>query len=304
MNLRSSILLNNSGPSIVMSERQMHDHALYILNYGTLILLSRYLGYNIKAPPVQIPETFVWHAFSNITSALQYLHHGLYPNDAVPCRSESTPDYKLARDMQSTWPTILHRDIKTQNIFLRYVKPIQKTQRRARGFPLCFLDKDYNYDLPVFPTLVLGDFGLASQQEDKDFGETENIWGTCNWLPPELPETTARGDIWALGLLLYSICKLLPSGPLPGPPNEIRDLEEMKDWCKQEKTRNAVHKLTLGKAYSDDLDMIVRLCLKRKKEDRPFAFRLLEYIKEGQNRAEIVGFLREKEFPKWVFGGK
>ena len=269
-----------------------------------LTVLSRYIGHNMTSPPSQISEAFIWHAFQDIASALQYLHHGLHPDDVPPPRSTTETDYEIAKEMQSTWPTILHRDIKPQNIFLRAGRPVHKVQRRRRSFPLCFLEKDYLYTLPAFPTLVLGDFGLASQQKDKDFGETENMWGTCTWLPPELPETTARGDIWTLGLLVYSMCKILSGGPLPPPPADLEHLEDIKRWCKQERTRNVAHRFTVGKTYSEDLNMVVRLCLKRKKENRPFAFRLVEYIEEGQGRAEVLGRLKEKQLPKWVFGDR
>ena len=75
---------------------------------------------------------------------------------------------------------ILHRDIKAMNIFLK---------------------KDYE--------VRIGDFGVAKMlNPQKSFANT--IIGTPYYLSPELCEEkpyNEKNDVWALGCLLYEMCK-------------------------------------------------------------------------------------------------
>ena len=69
-------------------------------------LLDRYCSHL----PALIPESFVWHVLHSLTSALQYIHHGIAAGDR---RDPPEPCDRRA------WPIILHCDIKPDNIFLR-----------------------------------------------------------------------------------------------------------------------------------------------------------------------------------------
>ncbi|GLE06174.1 hypothetical protein PINS_up015385 [Pythium insidiosum] len=99
-----------------------------------------------------LTENRVWYWFLQLTLALQYLH-----------------------DTQR----VLHRDIKTANIFLD-----------DEGF------------------LVLGDLGIA-----RDDAKASTVVGTPLYMAPELWDTPsptatygAASDLWALGCVLYEIC--------------------------------------------------------------------------------------------------
>lgn len=77
---------------------------------------------------------------------------------------------------------ILHRDIKTANIFLSNA-----------GF------------------LVLGDFGIARDLKDHDLAKT--VIGTPLYMAPEILDGKPYGfasDIWALGCVLYELCTGYP----------------------------------------------------------------------------------------------
>lgn len=76
---------------------------------------------------------------------------------------------------------ILHRDIKSSNIFLN-----------ANG------------------TLKIGDFGISKVLENTT-DQAQTVLGTPYYMSPELCENLpyeAKSDIWALGCILYELCAL------------------------------------------------------------------------------------------------
>ncbi|KAF6219934.1 hypothetical protein HO133_003759 [Letharia lupina] len=78
-----------------------------------------------------VPESFIWHCFLQISEGLAYIHHG-YDRRQL---GGPPPD--------SEWQPIIHGDIKPENIFLGPPTP----------------------DSHGYPSLVLGDFGLATVDE-------------------------------------------------------------------------------------------------------------------------------------------
>lgn len=87
---------------------------------------------------------------------------------------------------------ILHRDMKTQNIFLKNGK-------------VRFL-----YLYHFYFQIRLGDFGIAKVLENtKDFANT--CIGTPYYMSPELFKNkpySYKSDVWALGCVLYEMCNL------------------------------------------------------------------------------------------------
>lgn len=103
----------------------------------------------------KIPEKFVWHVFHSMALALYTLHtHRIYAyawNEVEEGRGET-----------------IHRDIKPQNIFLRYKND----------------DKNPGYS-DVYPQCVLGDFDLAELASDlKDLKDGSHIAGTHGYMAP------------------------------------------------------------------------------------------------------------------------
>ena len=111
-----------------------------------------------------VPESFIWHAFLQLSEGLAYIHHGYDRRQLC-----SPPP-------ASEWQPIIHGDIKPENIFLGPPTP-------------------YSHG---YPSLVLGDFGLAAINE-------HNFPGTWKWQPPELPVTSKKADVWALGAVIHSL---------------------------------------------------------------------------------------------------
>ena len=79
------------------------------------------------------------------------------------------------------WRKIIHRDLKTANIFLTKDK-----------------------------TLKIGDFGISKSFDKTTLAATAMI-GTPYYLSPEMVEGkpySTKADIWALGVILYQLCAL------------------------------------------------------------------------------------------------
>lgn len=109
--------------------------------------LAQYLKMQNKKP---LPENKIWKFFLQICLGLQHIHNN----------------------------RILHRDIKTLNIFLGQDEEVK-----------------------------IGDLGVAKMLSSNDFAMT--MVGTPFYLSPELCEEkpyNEKSDIWALGCLLYELC--------------------------------------------------------------------------------------------------
>ncbi|MCJ1363918.1 hypothetical protein MMC16_003027 [Acarospora aff. strigata] len=120
-----------------------------------------------------IPEPFLWHVLVQLSEALAFLHDGWSIEDNRPY-TRSTPP----------WNRIIHRDIKPANIFLKF-----RTHHHCQN---------------AYPDIKLGDFGLAAVTTDP--AHTADFYcGTYAWQPPEIPEATAKGDIWALGGIIHAL---------------------------------------------------------------------------------------------------
>ncbi|CAL8584530.1 hypothetical protein XPA_010121 [Xanthoria parietina] len=127
-----------------------------------------------------IPEGFLWHTLTSLTSALAFLHTGV---------DRSDPD----RPKPPNWRPILHRDIKPDNVFLKLPARPSNTK---------------------YPTLVLGDFGLATPNlSDRSPGNTTSAPRPTNPRNcPSTPYTRTSGP-------RAPSCIISPSAPRPSPRN-------------------------------------------------------------------------------------
>jgi len=115
----------------------------------------------------QIPEEFLWHAYQQVSEALAFIHHG------YDRRNQCRPP--------ADWTSIIHGDVKDKNIFL--------------GPPDPFSDDPLARE---YPSLVLGDFGLADLHPSRR-------WGTLIRQPPELPMLSKKSDVWGAGAVIHSL---------------------------------------------------------------------------------------------------
>lgn len=127
-----------------------------------------------------VPESFIWHCFLQLSEALAYIHYGY--------------DRRQVCGLPSGWQSIIHGDIKPENIFLGPPTP----------------------DSHGYPSLVLGDFGLATIDEVP-------FAGTWKWQPPELPMTSKKADVWALGAVIHALAHDGRAPLRPCPEGMARD---------------------------------------------------------------------------------
>lgn len=241
-----------------------------------LLTLERH-RYNKNDPSAKIPEATIWHVFESLTFALEYVHHGIKPHHPPPAQAPGETDLRVARRLQRQWPTILHRDIKLANVLL-------SRSNEASSGPF---------------RVVLADFGVACQMEDEDWNNKDRgFTGTFEWMPPELPVWSEQGDVWALGAVVLSLCRLLPRGPVLSKP--LHWTGDDKSWFKDKRCRKATRDIELDEDYSADLGDTLYNCLLEKPKDRPFSFRLLAFIKEGKGRATNLGKLEQRRLPRWA----
>ncbi len=127
-----------------------------------------------------ISEDRLWHILLGVANALCFLHYGIL--DATQSTSRT-----------SGWNTTCHLDIKPCNVFL--------ASSSSR-----------------FHRVVLGDFGCAVSQRDKDSGRehrTQQEAGTPDFYPPEgrsgyhSRRYGLETDIWQLGALIQVLGRLL-----------------------------------------------------------------------------------------------
>jgi len=133
---------------------------------------------------------------------------------------------------------IIHRDIKTENIFL------------------C---KD--------GTIKVGDFGLSrvlACTSDK----ANTVCGTPNYFAPEIANNLAydnRADVWALGCVMYEMLNLKRLFTAPGFNSLMKEIRKFTNGA-----------LQLNKTYSYELQHLVKRCLDVDFQKRPNAEQLLQ----------------------------
>ncbi|KAL9069757.1 MAG: hypothetical protein Q9161_005342 [Pseudevernia consocians] len=216
------------------------EHANYIKGSDCLVLYFEHCkGGDLSQIAPGGGENFLWQCFIQLADALAFLHYG----HNRFARHPNTPS--------RTWRRVIHRDLKPANVFLRH----KLTGKN-----------------PV-PELVLGDFGLATLDQQSSDGS-----GTSEWMGPEIPYLTKQNDVWALG----SIIHFLAHGRGPVPPKPKTWPGTSREWYRHPDTRLPKQ---LSKAYSSVLNRNMMDCLVMDPNSRVNSLQLVRNIEADGPRA-------------------
>lgn len=114
-------------------------------------------------------------------------------------------------------------------------------------------------------------------------------------MSPELPDMTARGEVWAVGAVIMSLCCLFKDGPIKGPPAGKKHMDP-KEYIMLPCARKGVRDTYLGK-YSQELCEMVRKAMRYNAKHRPLSYVLLDMVRTARGEAG-VGF---EALPEWAF---
>jgi eukaryotic-like serine/threonine-protein kinase len=133
--------------------------------------------------------------------------------------------------------------------------------------------KSNNIKLSSAGQVKLLDFGIAKGQMSPGLTEVGSVIGTLHYLAPELVRggvADARGDIWALGVLLYEMA----TGRVPFHADTIGDL------CDQIKRAKYAPPAQLNPAVRPEVAQVIARCLKENPAERyPSASELLRDVR-------------------------
>ncbi|KAI9682407.1 MAG: hypothetical protein M1817_000461 [Caeruleum heppii] len=209
-----------------------------------------------------VPEAFIRHVFTSVANALAYIHYGIRDTSRLTTASRA-----------ADWQTILHRDLKPGNIFLSSTA----ISPDAAG---------------IYPSVILGDFGLAIRQDSPRWMEPAYV-GAPMLMPPEGSLLSTRSDIWALGVCIQQLCRL-DDGPLV---SFGRNSHGRVPSTKRGRHRHATWKpRSVGDHYSDALDLMLGQCQFIEAEERPGAVVLAIQLRLAwaKKRTEV------KPLPRWA----
>lgn len=119
-------------------------------------------------------EKEIVEIFSQLVNAVAYLQTGL--SDAINHPEEAR---------NKNWVGVVHRDLKSENIFLR-------SNPNGSGRPIA----------------VLGDFGAAALQEGPGGKIGRGHIMPNKWASPEWPNFSFASDVWLLGSVVQECCRL------------------------------------------------------------------------------------------------
>ncbi|KAL8791940.1 MAG: hypothetical protein Q9195_005429 [Heterodermia aff. obscurata] len=232
-----------------------HKNVVELLDYSvgldqvTLFFPYYYGGdlfrliYKYSVAMKKVPELMIWQAFRQISEALAYLHHG-YSASSGRVRSD--------------WRQVVHRDLKTDNIFIR--SPIHP---------------GVGSQDPIF---VLADFGLATT----DIGNEDAI-GTPEFWPPEGPGATTAADMYGLGAVVHAMAheNLAPIATQPS-----NCLDSRQEWARRPGSQAP---RSLASKYSKQLELFMMKCFEPNPEKRIQSLTLLHQIENELRPNSRVG---------------
>lgn len=145
---------------------------------------------------------------------------------------------------------------------------------------------------------------MATQYHEPDFYNLDGFNGIPQFCPPE-PNfyTSGRGDVWAVGASVLSLCRLLPDGPMGNPPPHHPNPQR---WYKDPEKQRLLARIGPGKGYSTELKDILAQCLMFHYEERVKSWQLMKrvWVIEKLLFSSPGEKLKVRLLPEWVYGDK
>lgn len=131
--------------------------------------------------------------------------------------------------------------------------------------------------------MKLGDFGLSKMLAPEQHLASTYV-GTPYYMSPELiseDNYTHKSDIWALGCIVYELCKLAP-------PFNAQNLHSLGNKIKEGRYT------PIPSQYSTELQRMIDMCLQRDPAKRPDTAQLLQmpYVKLNRRELEAIELSR------------
>ncbi|KAL9097352.1 MAG: hypothetical protein Q9163_006366, partial [Psora crenata] len=227
-------------------------YAEYYLPYYPLgDLLSLITEYQERS--IRIPEAFIWKAYLQLASALEYLHRGFYTTQTADQRRSQHQHQHQHQHRLPPIPGLVHRDIKPENILLRAPagSSFTTTATVAQQQEHPFFATGATTTTTTFPDLILADFGHATTEEF-----TYTPCGTDIWRAPELPRSSPKSDVWAMGAVIHTMVHFYPPiAPLPAhiPPTS----HNRAMWERKPEARQPLLATVSAHGYSDELGEVL-----------------------------------------------
>jgi serine/threonine protein kinase len=236
------------------------------LGYGSLFMqhcklgsldnmIKRFSYRNLYLPD----EGFLWKVFFDASLAFCYLWTGR----SAATAHQRAKEFKSV-DAHPDWNRIAHRDVKPGNLFLTSS------------------DRDNNGH---YPTIVLGDFGLCTTDEDVRKGRASvdtNSGYTPGFKVPEHPHYSDRSDVYQLALTINCLARM--SGT-PDVGHKNGDSYPLPRWCKDRGLR----------------ELLVD-CLHTDPKHRPWPNDLPAMVWKGYTTWRKSRRDDEARLPSWAFG--
>ncbi|KAK3713518.1 hypothetical protein LTR37_008476 [Vermiconidia calcicola] len=219
-----------------------------------------------------VPEPAVWAIFDALVDATCLMAFGDSQSDGRITAQEGTDS--------NTWRSIVHRDLKTENIYLA--------------------DPDPEW-FPQYPVAKIGDFGIAIMTDEGDvmnphaYNDEE---GTQSWMPPEMipfvdgvtKDIKPVGrlldwtNVWGIGAIILRVMNGHPESIVnPGPGKGVAKGPTYKDG-----TGEPQLVADAREHYSEQLCRLVEQCVRFTPSDRIGVRELRRQLREHVNDADLT----------------
>ncbi|EMR81920.1 hypothetical protein BcDW1_9475 [Botrytis cinerea BcDW1] len=216
-------------------------HMVRIANLGRQMRHEEYLQVPALHDRHYPPELFLWHIFSQLISAILFLHN-------------EHPDYNT-RPEHKNRGMIITMDLAPQNVFLKWPPHASTLEARSK----------------VYPDIKVGDFGTANFLPPG--GRIDAEEGGDDGTTPDKDYYDAQTDVWTVGLMIYNFAT---RPPVVDAAEEILGVPS----APVKKVAPAV-KGDIAGNYSAQLNKVIRAAMKDEREKRIEEKKLGRILQEG-----------------------